>query len=277
MDRRAPAPDGSGRPRTAIRRRSREIRAGLVDNPPHDIDAVAAAVERQRRLVPAFRRQAAHALCIDIGRIGHDQVVAPALEPREQIALHEMHAAAQAMHRNVLARHRQRVRRKIGGIDARLRESLRRQNGDAAGPGAQVEHGRDSARLDQCFKQLVVEDFADVRARHNGPLVDVERHAPHVDAMQKIGGGLSRLDALRDQRLYGLALTHRHFAIEQRLDAVRMNLQRLGDNERRLGNRIAGAVGEHHLGFRQPHGGTTNETGHGHARLGTGPVGFGVA
>src|SRR3954468_12700765 len=38
-----------------------EMCPGLVDDPPDDVQAILAAIERHRRLVPAFRRQAVHA------------------------------------------------------------------------------------------------------------------------------------------------------------------------------------------------------------------------
>ena len=90
------------------------------------------AVERQRRLVPAFGRQAPHPLGIDVGRIGNDEVVALALQRREQIALYEPYAALHAMQRDVLAGNSKRILGQVGGIDLGIRKPHRGEDREAA-------------------------------------------------------------------------------------------------------------------------------------------------
>jgi len=64
-----------------------EAPAHLGQDAPHDVEAVAAAGQRQRRLVAIFRRQLRHGGARDIGRIGEHQIVGPLGQRFEQIPL----------------------------------------------------------------------------------------------------------------------------------------------------------------------------------------------
>ncbi len=50
----------------------------------------------------------------------------------------------------------------------------------------------------------VGDQFGDEAARHDGPLVHIERHALQPGLARKVGGGLAGLDAAGDQRGDGL-------------------------------------------------------------------------
>ena len=65
--------------------------AGPLQNAPDDIEPVGAAVESELRLGTALARQSRHALRIDIGRIGNDQVVARLAERPEKVAAVQLH------------------------------------------------------------------------------------------------------------------------------------------------------------------------------------------
>jgi hypothetical protein len=46
---------------------------------------------------------------------------------------------------------------------------------------------------------MLLQQFADERARHDGALVDIERQAAHVDLVDEVGRGFSCRDTASDQ------------------------------------------------------------------------------
>ena len=115
--------------------------ARLIDDPPHHRDAIRAAVERQRRLMPAFRRQAPHAFGIDVGRIGDDEVVALALtganrSPCSSRTRFFMRCSATFFRATASA-----SLDKLDSIDLRFRKAHRREDRETSRAGAEIEHG----------------------------------------------------------------------------------------------------------------------------------------
>ncbi len=94
-----------------------------------------------------------------------------------------------------------------------------------------------------------VQQFADEGARHDGALVDIERQAAHVDLVDEIGGRRPRGDAALDQAEDRLAFGRRDPRGGKRLELVGVKMQGFADQERRLGDRIGGAVREYQFGF----------------------------
>ena len=106
---------------------------------------------------------------------------------------------------------------------------------------------------------MLLQQFADERARHDGALVDIERQAAHVDLVDEVGGGFSRRDAARDQIEDFFAFGCRDARGGERLELVRVQMQRLADQEGGLGNRIGGAMRKHQLGLGEAADGVADE------------------
>ena len=85
-------------------------------------------------------------------------------------------------------------------VDPGIGKIPAREDREAAGAGAEVEHAFDlGGILDQraagfviLAAEMRVQQFADEGARHDGALVDIERQAAHVDLVDEIGGGFAR-------------------------------------------------------------------------------------
>src|SRR4029077_20352632 len=105
-------------------------------------DAVGAAVESHGGLVTAFARQVCHAVSINIGRIGNDQVVPVVAKGGEQIALMERNTAAEPVIGNVATCDLKRIAGQIDSVDMCMPKVARGENGKTAGAGAEVEHAR---------------------------------------------------------------------------------------------------------------------------------------
>ena len=91
---------------------------------------------------------------------------------------------------------------------------------------------------------MLLQQFADEGARHDDALVDIERQAAHVDLVDEVGGRFSGGDAALDHIENLAALVRRDPRGGEWLELVRMQTQHFADDERRLGDRIGGAVGK---------------------------------
>ena len=177
--------------------------ACFIQNPPDNRKSVASAVESHLRLVSAFRRQRSHAFVIDVGRIGDDQIVTLAVDRREQIAAQQPNALLQTMVRDISAARPQAHPWKARPHRPSPWESEVRP-GSRDIPSRCKDRARDETALvvanqrkTLAGKQFAVENFAEIRARHDRPLVDIERHAAHIDALEQIGRGLAGADTPR--------------------------------------------------------------------------------
>ena len=73
------------------------------------------------------------------------------------------------------------------------------------------------------------QEFADEATRHDDALVDIERHALDVGAVEKIGRGLSRGHARFDQRVEAFALAPQELGVEKRIERVDRKVQAFED------------------------------------------------
>ena len=91
----------------------------------------------------------------------------------------------------------------------------------------------------------------------------MERDTGGIDASEQIGGGLAGGDARFDEAEDARALGRGHPRRREPFEAVGRQVQRLADDEGRLGHRIGGAVGEHELRFAKARHRIADEIEHG--------------
>ena len=207
----------------------------------HQVEPVVARRQRHARLVPVFRRQLRHGAGIDIGRVAQDQVIALALQRREEIAAMERDAIAEPMARHVAPRQRQRAGRQVRGIDARAREGERRQDGEATGAGAEIEHALDPARIAD-RQDAVGQHVADEGARDQRAAIGMEAHAVHVGRAHQIGRGQAQAHARIDQGEQSRALGRGRTQVQVGIEPVDRQAQRFQHQERRLVAGVGRAV-----------------------------------
>ena len=163
----------------------------------------------ESRLGAVFLRQHRHLLRIDIWRVGDDQIVASPSHRREQIALQQADAIAEAVVGDIGRGKLQRVGRNVDGVDTCLREGERGKDGERAGPGAEFE---DRARLfeDEWRRRAAVdtlrEHLADEGARHQSALIGAEGMPANIGAAEEIGCRLPGVDPLLDEGAEAVAL-----------------------------------------------------------------------
>jgi hypothetical protein len=121
----------------------------LGDDRSHQIEAVASAGERERGLFTIFRREPGHRGIGDVRRVADDEVVAPPAKVLVQVRRDELHAFGERVIRDVAAGDRERIARKVRGVDVRAAIRQRREDCEAARAGTQIEnalHARPLAR-----------------------------------------------------------------------------------------------------------------------------------
>ena len=140
-----------------------------------------------------------HAARIDIGRVAEDQVVAlaarAARRDRRDGARCDRPADGVATLRRASAS--APADRSTASMRARGK-TQRRQDGEAARAGAEVEHAPHLARIAD-RQDAVGQHVADEGARDQRPPVGVEAHAVHVGRAHQIGRGQAQADAGIDQ------------------------------------------------------------------------------
>jgi hypothetical protein len=85
-----------------------QVCRSLVEYASYQIQSVAAAFQRHHRLMAEFRRQCAHGADPDVGWIGQDEVIAPALQRVKQIGAQQMDAVVEIVFTNIAFGHRER-------------------------------------------------------------------------------------------------------------------------------------------------------------------------
>ena len=207
----------------------------------HQVEPVVARGQRHARLVAVFRRQLRHRLGIDIGRVAQDQVIAPAVQRREEIAAMERDAIAEPMARHVAPRQRQRAGRQVGRIDACARKGERRQDRQATGAGAEIEHALDPARIAD-RQDAVGQHVADEGARDQRPAIGMEAHAVHVGRAHQIGRGQAQAHAGIDQGEQSRPLGRGRPQVQVGIEPIDRQAQRFQHQERRLVAGVGRAV-----------------------------------
>ena len=149
----------------------------------------------------------------------------------------------------------ERVGRDVDRLDASIGKDPRSENGERAAAGAEIEDRCDA--LGVAGKRVVLgesghEKLADQAARYDDALVDIERHALDIGAVDKIGGGLAgrrtRLDQLEEPR----PLVAQEPGVEKRIERVDRQAQTLEDEKGGLVERSRRAVTEGEAGGEKP-------------------------
>jgi hypothetical protein len=70
-----------------------------------------------------------------------------------------------------------------------------------------------------------IQQFSDERARHDNPLINIERQAAHVDLVDEVCRGLSRDDAFVDQRENLPNFMRRDARAREHLELIGMQIQ----------------------------------------------------
>ena len=122
----------------------------LRQDPAHHVQPVGAAVQAPARArgdtpaaAPASSRGA------DVGRVAHDEIVAPTLQACEQIRLQQLDARFELVVGDVASRDLQRLGGDVHGIDLGLGERQRQHDGETAGAGAKIQRTLHSVGLGQ--------------------------------------------------------------------------------------------------------------------------------
>ena len=124
---------------------------------------------------------------------------------------------------------------------------MREQDREAARARAQIEGGRDLLRRADVRRETVGQELRDERARDEHALVDVEAEIAEPRLVREVGGGHALVDPaleeLRDLRALGL----REPRVEERLEPVERQVQRVQQQIGRLVVGVVGAVAEREL------------------------------
>ncbi len=215
---------------------------GLGEYPAHQIESVGTPRMGQFRLRRIFRRKRRNRLGIDVRRIGENEIIPAAAEAGEQIGANELYAVFEVILPHVGPGHGQGIGRYFARVNLRFLEPQRCQNGQAARTRAQVQDGSNARRRRRYAFEIAGQEFADIRARHDHPLVDIERLPLDPSLIGEVGCGLARGDAPLDDLLQGLPFAHQKAAIHPRLELVWRQMQRMQDEKCRLVERRRGAM-----------------------------------
>ncbi|MCY1428765.1 hypothetical protein D9M71_446620 [compost metagenome] len=145
-----------------------------------------------------LRRHVGEVLRVHVGRIGDDQIEALPRQAGETVALHGVDALAQLMPLDVDIGHFQRIEGQVGQHHFGPREGMCAGNADAAGTGAEVE---DARRLgSQPGFEMLLDQLADGRTRHQHAFVDHERHIAEPGLAKQISRRHALVDASKQER-----------------------------------------------------------------------------
>ena len=145
------------------------------------------------------------------------------------------------MGRDVYPSDLERGLRKLNRIDLRLWKAKYGQNRATSRAGAKMERRVTGITLrtkeDSRRQTVRCREFAEERARHDRPLVDIERHAAHIHARDQMAAAYGA-DTPVDQRAESLQLRCRDGHAGTRFDMIGIDVQRLADPDAGLRNRI---------------------------------------
>ncbi len=179
----------------------REMRCRYRQDAAHEIQAISAAVQRQHRLLAIFRRQCPHHRLAYVGWIAQDQVVTSAGETGEQIGADQLQALRQLVFAHIAPCHGKRRTGDVDAIDLCTREGVRGNDGKAAGAGAQIQDCLRRLTWFQPRLQTRLQQFGDVRARHDDTFIDIEAVFAEPGFVSQVSGGNTFADAAREQLL----------------------------------------------------------------------------
>jgi len=116
------------------------MRRGFSEDAAHQIEAIGAAMQRERRLLAVFLRQCPHHRRADVGRIAQDQVVTPAGEFFEQVGADQSQALRHPVFAHIAPRHGECRSGNIDAVNLRPGKCVCGDNGKAAGSCTQIEY-----------------------------------------------------------------------------------------------------------------------------------------
>ena len=223
----------------------RQMFGRLAQDAAHDVEPVRSSGMRERRLGRIFRRKVSDCRRVHIRRVRQDQVEAGAFERREKIALLERNAIPQPVLFEVARGHFQRAWREVDRLDARIREDARGEDRERTAARAEVQRRRDAFRI--ADERIVLGEsrhhqFANQTARDDDALVDIERYALDIGAVDKVGGGLARCHAGFDQFAQPRTLVAQEPGVEKRIEHIDRQAQSLEDEKGGLVERRRCAV-----------------------------------
>ena len=199
-------------------------------------------------------RQSPHFGGGDVGRVAHDDIVAPAFKSFIDIGATDAHAALKPVTPDVVPGDVDRPWRDVGCIHAGPRQGVRRGNRDATGSRADVEYALYARWIDP-GRESGQAKLRDRRARNE----HVRRHADLVPGEPadtgEVCGRQSLVDAAFQERARPRGRARRHgqsIACGRRF--VR-EAERVEDERRRLVPRVVGPVAIVKSRFPQPSGG----------------------
>jgi protein SCO1/2 len=201
------------------------------------------APQPECRLAPIFLRQTCHLGIPDVGGIGDDDIVPPALQPLIDVRFERVHAFFKPMSRHVESRHRERLLGNVRRVDSGVRKGERTRDRDTTGPGTDVEETTNAARVEPGF-ETGRDQLGDRRSRDQNPLVDVKFVPREPHAPREIGGRHALANAPLEKREDGTPfLLCQHVCVRCR----RILVAKPRAEERQLRSvvdRIVGAVAE---------------------------------
>lgn len=241
-------PCGRGPPGTAARLddehavRLQEIVRGGKDAADEG-EPVGAGDQPESRLVPILRRQCLHLRVRRVGWIAHDEIVASAAEPLEQVAADQVDAFFEPVTAHVLGGDFERAGRDVRRIDTRIRKRMRARDGDAAAPGAHVQHAPHSLGLHP-WREVSFDQLGDRRARDEHSLVDMEVETGEASRAREIRRGRALDDTALEQRDDGDLLRVREPAREQVIGRVVVEAERVEHEHAGLVGGVVRAMAE---------------------------------
>ena len=126
---------------------------------------------------------------------------------------------------------------------------MRGENREAAGAGAQLQHGAHLLGIFHVGLQTVLQQFADERTRHDHAFVHVEAEAVHPRFLRDVGGRHALGGAALDHVQHGVDFSRGQARVEKRVQRVERQMQRVQDQ---IGGFVVGigrAVAERQIGL----------------------------
>ncbi len=139
-------------------------------NPSDDVESIVACLEGASRFVPILRRHAREVACIDVGRVGHDQIERRRFETVEDIGAHHGNPIFQPMQRHVAPGQRQCRVVDVRQHDLGVRKSVRTRDADASRTRTQVENS--IWETTQPRREFRRDQLGDRRSRNQHPGLD---------------------------------------------------------------------------------------------------------
>ena len=212
-----------------------------------DIETVGAGPQREIRLVTILAWQLRHLGVAHIGRVGDDDIVAAPGHRPVQVAFEELHAASNAVPRDVAAREFQGSWRYVHCVDPDLRKRMCAGDRDAPRSGAEIKHATNASwihpRPERGEYQL-----REGRAWHDHPGIHLELESREPHPPHQVCRGYPLVDALGEGREHGCALPRFRPLVVRDCCIGVIEAEHMKHKGGRIVERCAGAVTVHEAG-----------------------------